>query len=153
MAFELPSLTALRAFEAAARNKSIKLAAQELHVTPAAVSQQVKALEEELGGALFERHVRSIELTHPGMALSMQLTDSFQRWANTIAGLFPHDLSGVLTVSVLPSFAAKWLVPRLGRFRQRHPEIDVRVTAANRLVDFALEDVDFAVRNGGGVYA
>ncbi|MBI3994270.1 MAG: transcriptional regulator GcvA [Candidatus Lambdaproteobacteria bacterium] len=152
MAFDLPSLTGLRAFEAAARNRSIKLAAQELFVTPAAVSQQIKSLEERLGGPLFLRHARSIELTQAGRGLAVQLTDSFQRISNTLDGLFPHDEAGVLTVSVLPSFAAKWLVPRLGRFRQQQPHIDVRVSASNSLVEFGLDDVHLGVRSGRGVY-
>lgn len=152
MAFNLPSLNAMRAFEAAARHGSIKHAAEELYVTSGAVSQQIKALEEALGRPLFVRSHRAIETTEAGEALSLTLRDAFQRMTDTIERMFPGDESGPLTVSVSPSFAAKWLVPRLGRFRQRHPEIDVRVSATGRLVDFYREDVDLAVRHGRGRY-
>ena len=152
MAYDLPSLNALRAFEATARHLSFKEAARELHVTPGAVSQQVKGLEEELGLPLLRRLTRAIELTEAGQTLLGPLRDSFQRIAGTVDKLAARDSSGPLIISVLPSFAAKWLVPRLGRFRERHPEIEVHISANNELVDFSREDVDLGIRHGLGDY-
>lgn len=148
----LPSLNALRAFEAAARHLSFKEAAAELYVTPGAVSQQVKALEDELGLALFHRHNRAITLTEAGQGLLPVATEAFRRLSDTVERLRANDRAGVLTISVLPSFAAKWLVPRLGRFGAAHPEIDVRISATTRLVDFKREDVDVGIRHGAGHY-
>lgn len=152
MAAPLPSLNGLRAFEAAARHLSFKQAAQALFVTPGAVSQQVRALEDELGVALFRRRNRGIALTPAGEALYPVVREAFSRIAAAVDDVREHDRAGPLTVSVLASFAAKWLVPRLGRFRARHPEIDVRLSATNELVDFARDDVDMAIRLGGGRY-
>lgn len=152
MAAELPSLNALRVFEAAARHRSIKEAARELYVTPGAVSQQIKGLEDALGGPLFVRLHRGIALTEAGEALWATVSEALQRIADTIERAFPSAEAGVLTVSVLPSFAAKWLVPRLGLFRRRCPEVDVRVSASPRVVDFRREDVDVAIRHGPGGY-
>jgi LysR family glycine cleavage system transcriptional activator len=146
----LPSLHALRAFEASARLGSFKAAARELFVTPAAVSQQIKLLEEELGTRLFIRMNRAVALTEAGQALAPVLRDAFERITETVRRLPGRERPGTLTISVLPSFAAKWLVPRLGRFQQRHPEIDVRISASMHLVDFGREDVDLAIRHGSG---
>jgi len=152
MAYELPSLNALRAFEATARQLSFKEAARELFVTPGAVSQQVKALEESMGIALVRRLTRAIELTEAGHTLLATLRESFQRISDTVEQLAARDQSGPLTVSVLPSFAAKWLVPRLGHFQEQHPEIDLRISATNQMTDFAREDVDVGIRHGLGDY-
>jgi len=150
--FDLPSLNGLRAFEAVARKGSIREAASELFVTPGAVSQQVKVLEEALGASLFRRHKRGLILTEQGAALYPVLTEAFQSMALAINRLRENEREGPLTVSVLSSFASKWLVPRLGRFRGIHPEIDVRISATNLLTDFGRDDVDMSIRLGQGEY-
>lgn len=152
MTYEIPSLNALRAFEATARHLSFKEAAGELFVTPGAVSQQVKALEESMGIVLVRRLTRAIELTEAGHTLLATLRESFQRISDTVEQLAARDQSGPVTVSVLPSFAAKWLVPRLGHFQEQHPEIDLRISAVDRLIDFSREDVDLGIRHGLGDY-
>ncbi|MCZ6474413.1 MAG: transcriptional regulator GcvA [SAR324 cluster bacterium] len=150
MSYELPSLNGLRAFEAVARHLSFKNAARALFVTPGAVSQQIKGLEESLGKPLFRRLSRGIELTEAGQSLLPAVQEAFQRISEAAVRLTASDVHGPLTVSVLPSYAVRWLVPRLGRFRDLHPEFDVRVSATTQLVDFAREDVDLAVRLGAG---
>ena len=152
MARRLPPLNALRAFEAAARHMSFTRAAAELNVTQAAVSHQVKALEARLGLILFRRHNRNLFLTDEGQAYFPSVRDALDALAAATESLKGFDTGGVLTVSVLPSFAARWLVPRLGRFRARHPEFDVRLDASHTLSEFARDGVDVAVRLGGGVY-
>lgn len=152
MAYRLPSLNALRAFEAAARHLSFKEAGRELAVTAGAVSQQVKALEAELGVALFRRLIRQIVLTEAGQALLPKVRQAFQILSAATEGLLSGEETGSLTISTFPAFAAKWLVPRLGRFTERHPEIDVRISATPELVDFRREAVDLAVRQGEGDY-
>jgi LysR family transcriptional regulator, glycine cleavage system transcriptional activator len=152
MARRLPPLNSLRAFEAAARHLSFTRAAEELHVTPAAISHQIKALEDHLGVKLFRRLSRAVRLTEAGQACVADLSDAFDRMAVALERLRTQECSGSLTVSTSPALAAKWLVPRLERFQQLHPEIDVRVAAAIRLVDFAREDVDVAIRYGRGSY-
>jgi LysR family transcriptional regulator, glycine cleavage system transcriptional activator len=152
MARRLPPLNSLRAFEAAARHLSFTRAAEELHVTPAAISHQIKALEAHLGVKLFRRLNRTVLLTDAGQACVSGLSEAFDRMASALERLRAQDCGGPLTVSTSPAFAAKWLVPRLERFQERCPEIDVRVSAAMRLVDFAREDVDVAIRYGPGRY-
>jgi LysR family glycine cleavage system transcriptional activator len=142
----------VRAFEAAARHGSFKEAARELFVTPGAISQQVKALEEELGTPLFLRLTRQVKLTEAGRLLLPAAQEAFERLSGAIGQLRARETSGPLTVSVVPSFAVKWLVPRLGRFRARHPEIEVRISATRTLVDFARDEVDVGIRHGLGVY-
>src|SRR5689334_13692002 len=146
----LPSLNALRAFEATARHLSFTSAAKELFVTPAALSQQVKLLEEALGLPLFKRLDRSIALTEAGHVLLPVLRESFERIGEAVERLRGRDHAATLTVTVLPSLAARWLIPRLGRFRELHPDIDVRISASLHLVDFRREDVDVGIRNGAG---
>jgi LysR family glycine cleavage system transcriptional activator len=148
----LPPLNALRAFEAAARHLSITRAAEELHVTPAAVSHQVKGLEAYLGVQLFKRANRSLLLTDAGQACLPGLHEGFDRLAEAMEAVRAGDESGPLTVSVPPSFGAKWLVTRLDRFRQANPGYDVRLDASMRLVDLLREGVDIAVRYGAGHY-
>jgi LysR family glycine cleavage system transcriptional activator len=152
MGRRLPPLNSLRAFEAAARYLSFTKAAEELHVTPAAISHQIKALEEHLGVPLFRRLNRAVLLTDAGQACLPGLSEAFDRMAAVVERLRAQDGGGPLTVSTSPAFAAKWLVPRLERFQERCPEIDVRVSAAMRLVDFAREEVDVAIRYGPGRY-
>src|ERR687889_885048 len=146
----LPPLNALKAFEAAARHESFTRAAEELCVTQGAVSHQVKALEAELGLKLFARERQRLILTEQGREYLAVLRDAFDRIALGTERLRQRQTSGVLTVSTSPDFAAKWLVNRLGRFSETHPEIDLRISAAMHHVDFAREDVDVAVRHGDG---
>jgi LysR family glycine cleavage system transcriptional activator len=153
MPYHLPSLNALRAFEAAARHLSFKEAARELFVTRGAVSQQVKALESELGVPLFRRLTRQIVLTAEGQALLPKVRQAFQLISSASEGLMAGQQSATLTISTFPSFAAKWLVPRLGSFTEHHPEIDVRVGATPEVVNFARGGVDLAIRQGQGDYS
>ena len=146
----LPSLNALKAFEAAARHESFTRAAEDLFVTQGAVSHQVKALEAELGFKLFNRERQRLVITDAGREYLNVIRDAFDRISLGTARLTKRQNSGVLTVSTSPDFAAKWLVHRLGRFSEMHPEIDLRVSAAMHHVDFAREDVDMAVRHGTG---
>jgi len=153
MNFDLPSLHAVRAFEAAARHGSFKEAARELFVTPGAISQQVKVLEEELGTPLFLRMTRRVALTEAGRLLLPAAQEAFESLTRALERLKARNTSGPLTVSVVPSFAVKWLVPRLGRFRAAHPGIEVRISATRRVVDFTRDEVDVAIRHGFGQYA
>ncbi|NIR91690.1 MAG: transcriptional regulator GcvA [Gammaproteobacteria bacterium] len=148
----LPPLTALRAFDAAARHLSFARAAEELHVTPAAISQQVRALEDYLGVKLFRRLPRSVVITEAGQSGLIALREGLDKLAEAAELFRTHDANATLVVSVVPTFAAKWLVPRLDRFQALHPEIEVRVDASNRLIDFEREDVDLGIRYGSGVY-
>jgi LysR family transcriptional regulator, glycine cleavage system transcriptional activator len=149
---KLPPLNALRAFEAAARHLSFTKAAEELHVTQAAISHQVKALEQHLGLALFRRLNRRLVLTESGQLYLPVLRDAFDAIAVGTGRLGQDGDGGALHVSVLPSFAAKWLLPRMSRFRDRHPDIDVMVSANNKLIDFADDTFEMAIRYGQGHY-
>lgn len=146
----LPPLNALKAFEAAARSESFTRAAEELNVTQGAISHQVKALEATLGVKLFHRERQRLVITEAGREYLAVIRDALDRIAVGTDRLVQRQSSGVLTVSTSPDFAAKWLVHRLGRFAENHPEIDLRVSAAMHHVDFAREDVDLAVRHGDG---
>jgi len=152
MARRLPPLNSLRAFESAARHLSFTKAGAELNVTPAAVGLQVKTLEDSLGVKLFRRLNRALSLTDAGKALNPLLSEGFDRLALAVAQVEQHQESGIVTVSVTPSFAAKWLVPRLDAFRRAYPQFDVRVDATDRRVDFQRDGVDMAVRYGRGHY-
>lgn len=152
MARRLPPLNAVRAFEAAARHLSFTKAAEELHVTQAAISHQVKALEEYLGLKLFRRLNRALVLTEEGQTYLPPVKRIFDQLYEATRRLAENEARGKLTVSVLPSLAARWLVPRLGRFREAHPDIDVRVAPATHLVDFVREEVDVGIRYGRGRY-
>jgi LysR family glycine cleavage system transcriptional activator len=148
----LPPLSALRAFEAAARHMSFSRAATELHVTPAAISHQIHALEEDLGVTLFHRLNRSIELTASARVLLPGLTEAFAGIQASVGRLRAHNDTGTLTVTASPSFAAKWLVLRLHRFQEKCPEVDARISATDALVDLAKGDYDIAIRYGAGRY-
>jgi LysR family glycine cleavage system transcriptional activator len=152
MARRLPPLNALRAFEAAARHLSFTRAAEELHVTQAAISHQVKALEEHLGRKLFRRLNRALLLTDDGQAYLPSVSRAFALLNEATSDLLTRQAPGPLTVSALPSFAARWLVPRLGRFRQVHPDIDLRIDPSTELTDFSAGDVDVSIRYGRGKY-
>jgi LysR family glycine cleavage system transcriptional activator len=146
----LPLLNALKSFEAAARHESFTRAAEELHVTQGAVSHQVKALEQELGIKLFNREHQRLATTEAGREYLAVVRDAFDRIALGTERLLQRQSSAALTISISPDFAAKWLVHRLGRFSQAHPDVDLKVSAAMHHVDFAREDVDLAVRHGDG---
>ena len=148
----LPPLSALRAFEATARHLSFTRAAAELFVTPAAISHQIHALEQDLGVRLFRRLNRSIELTASGQVLLPGLSEAFAGIHASLRRLRAHNDTGTLTVTASPSFAAKWLVLRLNRFQQRCPEIDVRISATDEVVDLTQGDFDIAIRYGAGRY-
>jgi LysR family glycine cleavage system transcriptional activator len=152
MTRRLPPLSALRAFEAAARHLSFTRAAGELHVTQTAISHQIRGLEEHLGVRLFRRLPRGLLLTEEGQSYLPAVRDAFDRIDAATGELIAARAGGPLTASMIPSFAARWLVPRLGRFRSAHPEIDLRISASVHLVDFAREDVDIAIRMGRGHY-
>jgi LysR family transcriptional regulator, glycine cleavage system transcriptional activator len=133
----LPPLSALRAFEATARLRSFSKAAGELNVTPAAISHQIHALEEDLGIRLFHRLNRSIELTASARVLLPGLTEAFAGIQASVRRLRAHNDTGTLTATASPSFAAKWLVLRLHRFQTHWPDIDVRISATDDVVDLA----------------
>jgi LysR family transcriptional regulator, glycine cleavage system transcriptional activator len=149
---KLPPLNALRAFEATARHLSVKNAAEELCVTPGAVSQMLKALELHLGVKLFHRVNRGIFLTDAGQGYLPPVRNAFRQIADASRRIAVAVDTGTLTVSVTPFFAAAWLVPRLKQFQDVHPDIDLRVVTSNALVDFARDGVDVAVRHGLGRY-
>ncbi|MBA3902317.1 MAG: LysR family transcriptional regulator [Rhodocyclaceae bacterium] len=135
MGYRLPPLNALRAFEASARYLSFKKAAEELHVTPAAVSHQIKALEEYLGMPLFRRLTRALELTEEGRAMLPKLQEGFECLAAAVERTRHHKTGGVLTVSAPPSFAARWLMPRLQRFTGAHADIELRLSTSLATID------------------
>ncbi len=150
----LPPLTALRSFEAAARHLSFTRAAHELSVTQTAISHQVKLLEGHLGKPLFRRLSRRIVLTRDGVAWAHELREIFARLddANRRLSAPRRRDRPVISVTVIPSFAARWLVPRLGRFLEQHPGFDVRISPTEHLVDFEVEAVDVGIRYGTGRY-
>ena len=148
----LPPLNALRAFEAAARHLNFSRAADELAVTPGAVSQQIQNLEDYVGAALFKRTPKGLLLTDAAQTALPALREAFDRLAEA-ASLLTAAVDGRrLTVSVAPSFAAKWLVPRLGDFELAHPQVDVWLSADMEVVDFASGEIDLAIRYGMGRY-
>lgn len=147
MTVGLPPLNALRAFEATARHLSFKNAAEELFVTPAALSHQIKALEEFFGQALFVRKMRSIALTPAGEALYPGLRLAFEQIRQSVEQLNRLPNENVLVVSASPGLTSKWLAPRLWRFMQAHPEIETRVSARLELANFVNDGVDIAIRN------
>jgi LysR family glycine cleavage system transcriptional activator len=144
----LPPLTALRAFDAAARHMSFAKAAAELNVTPAALSFQIKNLEEHLGTPVFHRLNRAVELTDAGRALAPGVADGFVALAAAWRAARRTSDSSALTVTAGPAFTAKWLAPRLFAFASAHPEIELRFSASLRLMDFDRDDVDVAIRFG-----
>ncbi|WP_266171913.1 transcriptional regulator GcvA [Dyella subtropica] len=148
----LPPLSALRAFEAAARHQSFRLAAAELSVTSTAVSHQIRQLEALLGVTLFERQVRKVVLTAEGQALFPVLRDSFDAMTAAVAPLLQPKRRRMLTVSATPAFVARLLIPRIADFQTRHPELDLRLHASTQPIDFATQQIDAAIRYGKGVY-
>ena len=148
----IPSLNSLRAFEAAARHLSFTRAAAELHVTQAAVSHQVKHLEEALGVQLFKRLNRALLLTDAGQVYAPELNAAFDQIQAATARIQHASTTKPVTVTALASFSARWLVPRLGRFRQQHPEIELLIDPQNQLVDLRHSHADIAIRYGTGHY-
>ena len=148
----LPPLNALRAFEAAARHLNFSRAADELSVTPGAVSQQIQNLEDYIGVALFKRTPKGLLLTDPAQIALPALREAFDRLAEAASMLTAAVDGRRLTVTVAPSFAAKWLVPRLGRFEALHPQVDVWISAGMELTDFNSGEIDLAIRYGSGRY-
>jgi LysR family glycine cleavage system transcriptional activator len=148
----LPPLKSLQAFEAAARWLSFSNAADELFVTPAAVSQQIKQLENHLGIVLFRRKTRAVELTEEARAVLPLVTEGFDRLAEAVERLGMDEEAGLLTVSSVPTFAVKWLVQRLPDFSSLYPDIDVRLDAALEVRDFDRDGIDLSIRLGLGDY-
>lgn len=145
-------LAALRAFVEVGRRGSIKAAAEALHVTPGAVSQQVRLLEDRLGVALFTRERQGLRLTADGAAAHPLLRQAFSQIEAAVDMLARAPSRQIVTVSTMASFAASWLVPRLARFRARHPRIELRVEASSSVVDLRRDRVDVALRHGLGRY-
>lgn len=147
----LPPLSSLRAFEAAARHLNFEKAGDELAVTASAVGQQVKSLEAWLGQSLFRRlPSKGVALTATGERYAASLSEILDHLNEATARALRPEASRTLTVSTITSFAANWLIPRLGRLRERHPDLDVRVSVSTGRTDFAREDVDMAIRFGRG---
>lgn len=151
MADRLPPLTALRAFEAAARHMSFAKAAAELHVTPAALSFQIKSLEQHLGQPLFRRLNRAVELTDAGRTLHPGTVDGFSALSRAWRSAKRLTDSATLTVTAGPGFTAKWLAPRLFDFARAHPDIELRFSASLRIMDFERDEIDIAIRFGRGL--
>lgn len=152
MARRLPPLNALKAFESAARHLSFTKAAEELFVTQAAISHQIKALEDHLGLKLFLRKNRSLLLTEEGQGFFQDIRDIFVQLHEATEKLLARGAKGSLTVSMQPSFAIQWLVPRLNLFSELHPDIDVRIKAVDQDEGSLTDDVDVAVYYGRGYW-
>src|SRR5262245_7131636 len=142
----------LRAFDVAARNLNLSAAAEELSVTHAAVSRQVKQLEQRLGVKLFERLPRGLKLTAHGALLAEGTREAFDRLASAIEDVSIPAVRRKLTISTFASLAARWLMPRVGTFAALFPDVDLQVQTTTRLTDFARDDVDVAIRFGTGAY-
>ena len=152
MQTRLPPLNSLRAFEASARHRSFTRAADELNVTPAAISHQIKGLEGVLGARLFRRAKGTLMLTEEGQRLLPGVRKGFVAFAEAMENFALYHQTGPLNVALTPSFAAKWLIPRIEHFNARHPEIDIRITTTMDLIDYERDGVDIGVRFGRGGY-
>jgi LysR family glycine cleavage system transcriptional activator len=148
----LPPLKSLQAFESAGRHLSFSAAASELNVTPGAISQQIRLLEEFLELKLFRRLNRAIALTDDGQLFLPMIASGFEQLHEAVDLLRQRRSQGPLTITSAPSFVSKWLIPRLAGFKALHPDIDVRIDTSDRLVDFSREDIDVGIRFGNGVY-
>jgi LysR family glycine cleavage system transcriptional activator len=153
LANRLPPLNALKAFEASARQLSFTRAAEELFVTQAAISHQIKSLEEFLGIKLFMRKNRALLLSEEGQAYYLDIKDVFNTINDATERLLARGAKGSITVSTQPSFAIQWLVPRLNAFNTLHPDIDVRIKAVDQPESSLTEDVDVAIYYGRGHWA
>ena len=150
---QLPALNALHAFEAAARHESFSRAADELFVTHGAVSHQIRALEAELGVPLFARDGKRVRLTEVGRQYAAEVRAALITLAEATRRVRAGDRDRRLVVSMLSSFSARLVTPRIGGFIEKHPEIDLELLSTNALTDFARDDVDVAIRFGFGKYA
>lgn len=150
---KLPPLNALRAFEAAARHESFAKAAAELHLTPSAISHQIRKLEDLLGAALFDRKARGLTLSDTGRRYYAVVRDAFLRLQEGTDGVFGAPSRARLRVSAMPAFATYWLIPRLGRFRTDHPDIDVELDTTDRFAQIGPGGVDVGLRFGQGPQA
>ncbi|MCP4431986.1 MAG: transcriptional regulator GcvA [Gammaproteobacteria bacterium] len=148
----MPPLNSLRAFESAGRHLSFTSAAQELNVTPGAISQQIRVLEEFLNTSLFKRRNRLIVLTDEGQICLPLVSQGFGNLIEAVEAVRKFGSNDPLTISSAPTFISKWLIPRLDKFKIKHPEIDVRIDASSRLVDFVNEDIDVGIRFSDGDY-
>ncbi|RFP24525.1 transcriptional regulator GcvA [Duganella sp. BJB488] len=148
----LPNFSALRAFEAAARHENFSRAAEELHLTHGAISHQVRALEEELGRPLFVRHGRQVKITSDALKFAQFLGKSFGDIAAAADAMRASAVNQRLTISSIPSFAARWLAPRLGRFIELYPDIEVVLQSSGQLQDLARDGIDVGIRFGRGNY-
>lgn len=148
----LPPFPALRAFAAAARHLSISRAADELHLTHGAVSHQIKNLEQQLALRLIARHGRGIVLTPAGAAFAVKLSAALAQLESVVAEARADASHGPLRISALPSFAARWLLPRLPDFRAEHPHIDLHLHTTTELADFGRDGLDLAIRYGQGTW-
>jgi LysR family glycine cleavage system transcriptional activator len=148
MSLRLPSITALRMFEATSRHASFTKAAAELHVTQAAVSHQLRALEQQLGIKLFQRSTRRLSLTPAGQRLLPAVSDAFETLGRALADIGRGER--LLSITTTPSFGARWLAPRLGRFAMANPDVDLSVRHSTTVLDLARENLDFAIRWGKG---
>jgi LysR family transcriptional regulator, glycine cleavage system transcriptional activator len=148
----LTHLNALRAFEATGRLGSYVRAAVELGVTPAAVGQHVRQLEERFGSALFERQGKRMMLTEPARAALPDIKDAFDRLAQAADRLRESCRAPVVMITLPPSLAAKWLMPRIESFRMAHPDVDLRLDTTDRLADLARENIAVGIRYGSGRY-
>jgi LysR family glycine cleavage system transcriptional activator len=144
----LPPLAALRAFEAAARHLSFKRAAEELHVTPTAISHQVRLLEDTLGVLLFERRTRQVLMTAEAQGLFPVLRDGFDAFARALDGIAPRPARASVTVTATTAFTAKWLVPRVAAFHAVRPDVDLKLLATEEVVDLGAGTADLALRYG-----
>jgi len=149
---KLPNLAALRAFEAAARHENFSRAAEEIHLTHGAISHQVRALEEELGVALFLRHGKRIRITPDGERFAAVIRRCLTEMADAAGSLRSRNQQKRLGITSLPSFAARWLSPRLGRFIEHYPDLEVSLQSSSLLTDFQREEVDIGIRFGQGHY-
>lgn len=147
---DIPSLTALRAFEAAARHGSFSAAARDLNVTHAAIGQHVRALEDHFGQSLMHREGRGMSVAPEGQALASKLTDAFDLIASASADLLDRTKTRPIRVAVTPSFATNWLMPRLGVFWDKHPQIEVELLPSMSLIDLRRDNIDVALRYGRG---
>ncbi|HVW51625.1 MAG TPA: transcriptional regulator GcvA [Trinickia sp.] len=150
---QLPALNALKTFEAAARHESFSRAADELFVTHGAVSHQIRALEDALGTPLFLRDGKRVRLTDAGCRYAKDVRSALMSLADATRAVREGQRARRLVVSSMSSFSARWMTPRIGRFIERHPELDLELLSTNALTDFTRDDVDVAIRFGPGGYA
>jgi len=146
---KLPPMSAIRVFEAAARHQSFTRAAEELGMTQAAVSYQIRMLEDRIGAPLFTRLPRQVVLTEKGLKLAPAVTEAFEALRVAFAGV-EETVQSIISLTTTHTFASNWLIPRLGRFRQAHPNIAVQVNISLQMVDLMAHDFDLAIRSGNG---